>query len=311
MYIIKRRLTQKPFRTFILLSFLLSNLLSGCSDDPVPAPTDAVEPGSWITYSPIKWAHDGEPYHSYYCIVYSDGASYEMKRDVGAFADEIFSGILDLFNFYDLDNLRYPPGYDKIDVYINRFHEENVACAYWGSIFITIRSPDFNPDYSYDYLFKHELTHVFEFLIEGKVNFISDIWFTEGIAIYGGGGLNGITSIEDLESWIAQNEEDSGQGNPIRIHGWDDFPQGADITGYYYNVFDLTMRYLLDPEGYGKSTQDVLCQFYDIRDGMSFPDAFQKNFGISITDFETEYYDLMRAYLAGENFDDSESSIPE
>ena len=301
MYIIKNRLTYKPFRISILLSFLLSVFLSGCSDDPVPTPTDPVEPGSWITYSPIKWSHDGEPYHSYYCIVYSDGASYEMKKDVGAFADEKFSEILDMFDFYDTEDLMYPPGYNKIDVYINRFHEETIAYAFWGSIFITIRSPGFYPDHRYEYLFKHELTHVFEFLIEGMVNFVSDIWFTEGIAIYCGGGLNGITSIDDLDNWIAQNTGAPGQGNPIRIHVWDDFPPGADITGYNYNVFDLTMRYLLDPEGYGKSIQDVLHQFYDIRNGMSFPDAFQKNFGISITDFETEYYDRMRAYLDGSN----------
>jgi len=57
------------------------------------------------------------------------------------------------------------------------------------------------------------------------------------------------------------------------------------------------MRYLLDPEGYGKSMQDVLNHFYDMRNCMLFPDAFQKNFGISIADFEAEYYDRMRAYL--------------
>ena len=298
MYKILFRVTFKPFIQSIPLFFLLL-FLPGCTDDPDPAPTDEkdIEPGSWITYSPIRWTHDGEPYDSYYCIVYSDGASYEMKQDVGAFADDKFAKILDLFNFYDLDDLRYPPGYDKIDVYINRFHEETVAYAYWGSIFITIRTPDFNPDYRYEYLFKHELTHVFEFLIEGKVNFVSDLWFTEGIAIYGGGGLFGITDIDDLESWIAKNSGDPGQGNPICIHIWDDFPPGADITGYYYNVFDLTMRYLLDPEGLGKSIQDVLNNFYDIRNDISFPDAFEKNFGISIADLEGEYYDRMRIYL--------------
>ena len=293
------RLTYKPLIPSILLFMLLMLLFPDCTDDPdsVPDKEKDIEPGSWMTYSPIRWTHDGEPFHSYYCIVYSDGASYEMKQDVGAFADEKFSEILDLFDFYDPDDLRYPPGYNKIDVYINRFHEETVAYAYWGSIFITIRTSDFNPDNRYEYLFKHELTHVFEFLIEGKVNFVSDIWFTEGIAIYGGGGLYGITDIDDLESWIAKNAGDPGQGNPIRIHVWDDFPPGADITGYYYNVFDLTMRYLLDPDGYGKSVQDVLNNFYDVRNGMSFPEAFEKNFGISIVDLEVEYYDRMREYL--------------
>ena len=82
-------------------------------------------------------------------------------------------------------------------------HEENIAAAYWGSIFITIRSANVDLN-RYSYLFKHELTHVFEFLIEGNVNLGTEIWFSEGIAIYGGGGLNGITSIADLDKWIAK-----------------------------------------------------------------------------------------------------------
>ena len=134
------------------------------------------------------------------------------------------------------------------------------------------------------------------------MNLGTDVWFREGIAIYGGGGLNGITDIEDLERWIAQNVNDPDRGNPICIHRWEDFPPGADITGYYYNVFDLTVRYLLDPAGLGKSVQDFLNLFYDIRNGALFPEAFQNNFGISMTQFEIDYYDMMRAYLANENY---------
>ncbi len=50
-------------------------------------------------------------------------------------------------------------------------------------------------------------------------------------------------------SWINRNSTDPNRGNPICIHVWDDFPPGADITGYYYTDFDLTMRYFLDPIG--------------------------------------------------------------
>jgi hypothetical protein len=223
-----------------------------------------------------------------------------MKEKVGLYADEKFIQILNLFNFQEMDDLRYPPGYDKVDVYINRNHERNIAAAYWGSIFITIRSDDANID-RYDYLFRHELTHVFQFLIEGKVNLSTEVWFTEGIAIYGGGGLWGITDIEDLDQWINRNSTDPNHGNPICIQVWDDFPPGADITGYYCNVFDLTMRYFLDPIGLDKSIEDVLQLFYDLRNDVAFPIAFQSNFGLDLDTLETEYYDRMRAYLTGGN----------
>ena len=149
----------------------------------------------------------------------------------------------------------------------------------------------------YNYLFKHELTHEFEFLIEGAVNLGTDIWFSEGLAIYGGGGLNGIQDLEDLENWIANHADEQGDGNPIKIHVWNDFPPNADVTAYYYNVFDLTMRYILDEYGLDKSPQDILELFTDIRNGFSFANSFETHFGISLADFEFRYYDLMRDYL--------------
>ena len=301
MVMMKCRFVGMRFKFIILFLLPLSLCFISCKDDPTSITPAPIEEGSWVTYSLYDWTHNGQPYNSVYCKVYSDAASYDLKRDAGVFADEKFAVILDMFNFQNLEDFRYPPGYDKIDIYINMNHEESLAAAYWGSIFITIRTPDV--DWSrYAYLFRHELTHAFEFLIEGTVNLATDVWFREGIVIYGGGGLNGITDIEDLERWIAQNANDPGQGNPICIHVWDDFPPGADITGYYYNVFDLTMRYFLDPNGLGKSIQDVLNLFYDIRNGATFPDAFQSNFGISLTQFEIDYYDLMHAYLASENY---------
>ena len=286
---------------FLIACFIITGFFS-CKEDPAsPVVPNQVDEGSWITYSPLKWTHDGEPYYAQHCIVYSDGATYQMKEKVGLFADEKFIQILNLFNFQDMDDLRYPPGYNKVDVYINRYHEENIAAAYWGSIFITIRSEDVNIN-RYDYLFRHELTHVFQFLIEDKVNLSTEIWFSEGIAIYGGGGLWCIRDVGDLEAWIARNANDLNQGNPICIHVWDDFPPGADISGYYCNVFDLTMRYFLDPKGLDKSIEDVLKLFYDLRDNTPFPIAFQSNFGLDLETLENEYYDRMRDYLAISKF---------
>jgi hypothetical protein len=291
---------------FFITFFIILGLI-GCQKDPtsiVPDqdPTqnpDYIPEGAWVTCSPYKWTHDGEPYFGEYCIVYSDCCSYQFKQEVGLFADEQFVQILDLFNFDNMDDLLYPMDYEKVDVYINRYHPERLAAAWWGTIIITFSSENILS--RHDYLFKHELTHVFQFLIEGHYNLSTPVWFTEAIAIYGGGGMWGIRDIEDLEQWIASNSNDPNQGNPIYIQVWDDFPPGADITGYYYYVFDLTMRYFLDPKGLGKSIGDVLQLFYDLRNGIEFPVAFQSNFDLDVETFKNEYYDRMRQYLgAGE-----------
>ena len=289
------------YQILLLIFLLILFVTSGCNKNSTSPTTSSTTPqeekGSWNVYSPYDWTHDGEPYHAKYCIVYSDGASYQTKEEVGLFVDGKFTQILNLFNFQDMDDLRYPPGYDKVDVYINRYHERSFAAAYWGSVFITIRSEDVNIN-NYDYLFRHELTHVFQFLIEGKVNLSTEVWFTEGIAIYGGGGLGGVTDIEDLVQWINSNSTVPNQGNPVCIQVWDDFPPDADIAGYYSTVFDLAMRYFLDPIGLNKSIGDVLGLFYDLRNDIAFPTAFQSNFSLDLETLESEYYDRMRTYLS-------------
>lgn len=278
---------------------------SGC--DRVNNPDD-IEDGSWVTYSPYKWSHDGRPYRSVHCDVFSDGVSAAMKEKAGKFADAMFMEVLELFDFTRLEDFRHPPGDEKINVYLNRYHEESIAAAYWGTIIITIRASDFDTD-RYEYLFKHELAHAFEFLIEGTVNLGTEDWFKEGIAIYAGGGMNQITTVAALELWIARNADSPTRGNPISIHCWDDYPEGCDKHGYY-TVYDVVMKYLLDEEGLGKSIQDVLNLFYDIRNGGTFGPTFQEHFGITVATLEADIFDRLRAYLsrprkAGNNAADS------
>lgn len=294
----------KISRILFLITFFIILGVFSCKEDPVSTVPDQeqnqnpdhIPEGSWVTYSPYKWTHDGQPYFGEYCIVYSDCCSYQFKQEVGLFANEKFVQVLDLFNFEDMDDLLYPMDYDKVDVYINRYHPERLAAAWWGTIIITFSSEDLYN--RHDYLFKHESIDVFQFLIEGHYNLSTPVWFTEAIAIYGGGGLWGIRDIDDLDRWIASNSNDPNQGNPICIQVWDDFPAGADITGYYYHVFDLTMRYFLDPDGLDKSIGDVLNLFYDLRNDVPFPTTFQSNFGLDVETFEVEYYDRMRDYLS-------------
>ena len=263
---------------------------------------------AWSVYTPFKWTHDGRPYNSDHCIVYSDGANNELKTEVASIVDENFSEILQTFNFDDFSDFRYPPGYDKIEIYINRFQDESINWAYWGGFIITIRPSDIDDTryYNYvDYTSKHELMHVFEFLIEGHYDLGTDTWFREGIAVHvgntGTAGIQRIDSPEELESWIAQYRDVPGEGNPIKIKKWEDFPQSVrdqNQTGRYYPFFCLAMEYLIDEKGAGKSYMDLLSLFYDIRNGIDFTVAFEQTFGFSVMDYETEFFDWMRIFLS-------------
>ena len=286
----------KSLVLFLILFFVLTNCEDENNVSPNSEPETEKEEGSWRKYSPIDWTHDGNPISGTFCKVYTDGASQTLKLQCLEFADLMFEEILNQFSFDNFSDLKLPPENDKINVYINTGHVDNIASAYWGTIFITIRTSVLDTSL-YDYLFKHELTHEFEFLIEGTVNLGTDVWFKEAIAIYCGGGFNYINTVDDLEDWIKANENFPGQGNPIMIHSWEGFPEGSDITGYYVNVFDISMKYLLDPKGLNKSPQDVVKVFYDVRDGNSFSTAFQNNFDLSLRVFEDEFYDRIRVFL--------------
>lgn len=281
----------------LILILAVTGMKTGCTEkDSDVQPIEPIITGSWIEYSPYKWEHDGKPYHSVYCTVFSDGASDEIKELAGKFTDSKFIEILQMFNFYNLDELIFPTDREKIDVYINRYHVENIAAAYWGSIFITVRTSVLDTAF-YNYLFKHEITHVIEFLIEGTVNFAADMWFTEAIAVYVGGGLNRINDVEDLDEWITRNAIYPNKGNPITIHRWEDYPEGSDKTGYYC-VYEVIMEYLLDSNGLNKSLNDVLNVFYDLREGILFEESFENNFGISVELLEEEIFDRLREFLS-------------
>ena len=228
-----------------------------------------------------------------------------MKQQLGEIADEKFGEILKLFNFEKVSDFIYPPDYSKIEIYINRNHTENINWAYWGGFIITIRSSDISGNW-YDYTtytVSHEMTHEFEFLIEGRESLGTEFWFKEGIAVHVGclesPAFQKVESLSELEAWISENKNVSGQGIPVKIHYISDFPAGADWH-QYYRFFELAMRYLLDGKGFGKSYQDVLSVFYDLQQGKSFPVSFENHFGISVSDYENEYYDRMRTYLSSD-----------
>ena len=66
---------------------------------------------------------------------------------------------------------------------------------------------------------------------------------------------------------------------------------------YYYPMSQLAVEYLLDTDRIGKSPQDVRDIFLDMAEGADFSTAFENHMGISIQDYEVEFFDLMDGYL--------------
>lgn len=79
---------------------------------------------------------------------------------------------------------------------------------------------------------------------------------------------------------------------------------GYPITGTLFKVYSDGASYALKQqclEFAERVFEDVLNVFYDDRDGSSFGDAFENNFGLSLEVFEDEYYDRIKAYLTAMN----------
>lgn len=291
---------RSPIILFALLAVV--SLIIGCNDSPVTPKQPTTEETSWAIHTPFDWPHDGAPCQSVYCTMYSDAASYQLKQRLGQLADTGFVRIMRLFHCTDMSDFIYPPGYSKIEIYINKNHSESVNWAYWGGFIFTIRTEDIS-GWAYDYsvyTLRHELLHVLEFLIEGRGGLATDVWFREGIATYVGclesPAYQTVRTLDELEIWIAQNEHTPGNGNPIAIHSHSDLPDGAN-RHEYFRFSELAVRYLLDHQGLGRSCQDVTDLFYDMRRGVAFPTSFEDHFGLSLSDFEEGFFDRMRVYL--------------
>ena len=99
-------------RTLYFLSIIACVLFLGnisCQKDPTGIESkqnpvtdpDYIPEGSWVTYSPYKWTHDGNPFFGDYCIAYSDCCSYQFKEQVVHFAEAKFEQVLNLHGGID------------------------------------------------------------------------------------------------------------------------------------------------------------------------------------------------------------------
>ncbi len=277
-------------------------LIAGCGS--VDAPTLNHPCVSWCnTVAP--WPHDGNPYESQNFTVYSDGASLQARMDLAAIAEGVLTDLSTLFEIPSNDLFVFPANQTKIHLYAFRYHNPTQwgGQGYWGGFIVySLDHPErtaagLTELGNYTRLVTHELTHVIQSLIVGSNHsYSTHTWFEEGLGEFVS-SLNPERSIMNLTD-LNNLTGEYGELNPIAIHN-DVYPaiEGVGVN-YFYPMFELTMRYLLDDQGMGHSPLDVKEVFLDMRDGMSFSDAFQGNFGLSVVDLEAEYFVRIRQYLS-------------
>jgi len=287
---------------FQLLMALTPCLSAGCQSVTAPELTHPCV--SWCnTVAP--WSHDGKPYESPHFTIYSDGASLEARRDLAAIGEAVLTDLTERFEIPSNDLFVLPANQAKIHLYAYKYHfptQWGGQGFFGGMIVFSLDHPQRTEAGhtelgNYTRLVTHELMHVVQGLLVGSTHcYSTHTWFEEGLGelVSSLNPERSITNVTDLDTLIARY----GELNPIAIHN-DVYPAIEDVgQNYYYPMFELTMRYLLDDRGLDRSLVDVKQVFLDMRTGMSFSDAFQRNFGLSVVDFHAEYFARIRQHLS-------------
>ena len=138
---------------------------------------------------------------------------------------------------------------------------------------------------------KHELMHLVElsYMLPSPSEFTSHRWFWEGIAVLVSNGER-YTTLAELVDW-----QNNNGGNPISIQ---EQPNGTSSSdGAYYPMFGLSVAYLVDPNGLGKSYDNIINMYEAIKLGATFETAFYSEFDMTVQAYESNYFTIMENYL--------------
>ncbi len=249
--------------------------------------------------------HNNKPQETDRFIVYTN---YSEEKDVIAtaeFAELVMDEVISHFEVeWDDYNFVSEQPNKKIVIfsdYNQRTSQGGVAYRD-GIVIRALNSPLYTANYTFNSwrrTLKHELFHVNEFLLIGdpKYQQANTVWLREGMATYVSGRKT-IVSINQLDSWQASQRNFTGGGNPIKINSFADLPSNDPNTvGAYYSFFELSARYLMDSKGNGSSVSDVKSFYSELGQGIPLDVAFANNFGLTLQQFQDQYWDLMREYL--------------
>jgi len=211
--------------------------------------------GSWYVLG-HEWPHDGNPLESDNFIIFSDGASVSARKYLSEIGEETYLKLKKEFKISDQKIFKFPNSQTKIHIfaYKNHFPKDWGGKAYYGGYIIY--SPDHigrgkeghtDPEV-YSAVVKHELTHVIQNLILGRLdNTLIDVWMSEGLAetISQSNPERRIDSEKKMDELISK----FGTLNPISMHIYDYPDIEGIVVEYYYPMFQLAVTYLMDPAG--------------------------------------------------------------
>ena len=267
--------------------------------------------GSWIPIG-FDFGHDREPFISENFRVYSDFSRHEERQYVAEVLEECFVELDSALDVSSHDLYEYPEGRTQIDVLTLKHQGNNELWTGQSYRYgLIVHAPD-SPRYEaegytrslYRQLLKHELMHVTEYLLVGTEGDYrsTEKWLHEGIAMYlGGTPPNRVTTVARVDAWRSAMSGYLGGGNPISIKTSSSYPvavsNDADVLGEYYLLFELAFRYLVDPNGHGRSVADIKNMYLDIRGGQTFAQAFENRMQTSVEQYEEDFFALMAEYL--------------
>jgi hypothetical protein len=236
--------------------------------------------------------------------VFSDGSSDVVRQQYADMAEESLAEILSAFRIPSAEALGvYSDRPDtKITIYCSAARDVYMEAFQYGFVLYDINSPVWEVPWAsmrrlnYRNIVKHETMHVVQLLLgSGVTGPWGMVWFTEGLAEYVSGG-----SFYTVEPWSQVEQWRQGETNinaiAIRIMAVD-IPPGGD-AGKYYPMFGLAVEYLLDPKGRGRTLDDVKALLTDMGGGVTFDAALEAHMGISVDDYRTGFFDLVRGFLA-------------
>jgi hypothetical protein len=238
-----------------------------------------------------------------YVDLYSDASSDSVKSIMHERAVNAFADVKSLMGIQDHAIFTFPPGRTKVDVYANRLNTEYYGgfAYYGGAIVLAYDHPGYQPNQPWAANeLDHEVFHVVETLLEGSGHLGAYVWFREGIADYYA-GTDLITSVAEMEAWLATRRHLPGGGNPVLIRMWEDFPAEVEAVrgqGLWYRMFELAVSYLMDEDGLNRSYLDVKALFLELSgDTSRFPEAFERHMGISLQEYEEGFFEIIREFL--------------
>ncbi len=251
--------------------------------------------------------HDDRIMESNHCLIFSDGSSDDEKIRLAIMAEGTLHENLHAFGFGSPAELGIfsDETSSKLRIFSNKTSDFRYGASTnpRGYYIYALDSPSLAQAPSrvieyYRETIKHETMHLLQFLMGMPWSNFPVIWFSEGIAeVISGNRL--FTPIETLAQfnqwWQVQ-----GRLNPVSLNviSFYDLPEAAQDANAYYPMFGLAVKYLLHDQGYGKNYSDVKAMYlYMISTGTPFSEAFEIYFGMTVTDYETNFVALLTDFL--------------